>query len=86
MAGMSATRYYDILTGAGELYMGPDEDNYAPVGYSAKSPVAEYNQATGRVTLQGIGAANVVWRSNLAWGSSTPDSSESSTASIYGEP
>ena len=81
---ISYTSYYDVFTvGAGEVDFNAAITAPLPpslgVG-SAKSPAVSYNSTTGKVTMQGIGAANVVW------GASSNDASEASTVAIHGEP
>jgi subtilisin family serine protease len=63
------TSYYDLFTiGAGYLDITAALADNTVASGSAQSPAVSYNRSTGKVTLQDIGVANVIWGTSVIWG------------------
>jgi len=63
------TSYYDLFTiGAGYLDIAAALADTTVASGSAQSPAVSYNRSTGKVTLQDIGAAHVIWGTSVIWG------------------
>ncbi len=69
--GLSYTTYYDIFTvGAGYLNVWAALNSNATANGTALSPLASYNQVTGRISISNIAGQSVIWGTNSAWANS----------------